>query len=300
MDHLNYNRLFYFWAVAREGTISSACEKLHVTQPTVSAQLRALERELGKPLFARAGRRLVLTETGRMVQHYANEIFSLGRELMDNLDGHGRSATRRFNVGVVDVMPKLIVREILKPLFDTGEPVHMACYEGKSTELLTRLASHELDLVLADVPVSPEVKVRAFNHVLGESGVTVFGAGAAKPDSDFPRSLDGARFLLPTSNTSLRRSLDAWFEKNGIHPDIVGEFEDSALMKVFGQTDGGLFAAPTVIEDHVCRQFGVSVVGRTRDVIEHFYAISIERKVKHPAVRRITDRARRELFAIRR
>jgi LysR family transcriptional activator of nhaA len=267
-----------------------------VAQPTISAQLRALERDLGQRLFTRSGRNLVLTDTGRTVHHYADGIFTLGRELMETLDGHEHPGARRFNVGVVDVIPKLIAREILRPVMEIEEPVHMVCYEGKSTDLLTRLAAHELDLVVADAPVNPEVKVKAFNHVLGESGISIFGTDTDTRGEDFPRSLDGAPFFLPTTNTTLRRSLDTWFEANDIHPRVIGEFEDSALMKVFGQLGGGHFAAPTVIENHVSRHYGATVLGRTTDVVERFYAISIERRVKHPAVQRITESARRDLF----
>lgn len=298
MEWLNYHHLLYFWTVAKEGSIARACEKLMLAQPTISGQLRALEKSVGDKLFARSGRGLVLTETGRTVYRYADEIFSLGRELSDALRGRPTGRPLRLLVGVADILPKMISYRLLEPALHLAEAVQIVCREDKPERLLAELAVHGLDIVLADAPVGPAVKVRAFNHLLGECGVSVMGTAAvAKPlRKGFPRSLDGAPFLLPTDNTTLRRSLDQWFETNGIRPAVRAEFEDSALLKVFGQAGIGLFVVPTAVEDEVVKQYDVHLVGRLEEVRERFYAISVERKLKHPAVIAISDAARQKLF----
>ena len=298
MEWLNYHHLLYFWMVAKEGTIAAACEKLTLAQPTISAQIRALQNALGEKLFRRRGRYLVLTETGRVVYQYADEIFSLGRELIDTLEGRPTGSPVRFNVGVADVLPKLVAHQLLKPALNLPERVRLICYESTQAELLAKLAIHELDLVLSESPIGPDVQVRAYSHLLGECGVSIFGT---KDLADlyrrrFPGSLDGAPFLLPTGTTALRRELEHWFDAEDIRPAVVGEFDDSALLKVFGQAGAGLFAAPDVIEKEVRRQYGVRVIGRVESVRERFYAISVERKVKHPAVVAIAEAAREKLF----
>jgi LysR family transcriptional activator of nhaA len=302
MEWLNYHHLLYFWVTAREGSVTRASEQLYLSQPTISAQIRALENALGEKLFTKSGRHLVLTEIGRVVFRYAEEIFSLGRELTDTLKGRlsTRSSSRpmRFLVGIADVLPKIVAYRILEPTLRLAEPVYIVCKEDKPDRLLADLAVHELDLVLTDAPISPNVKVKAYNHLLGECGVTIFAKGknAALYKRRFPQSLDGAPFLLPTENTSLRRALDHWFEARQIRPVVVGEFEDSALLKVFGQTGVGLFVGSSAIEKEIQQQHDVQIVGRTNEVREQFYAISIERKLKHPAVVAISEAARQELF----
>ena len=298
MEWLNYHHLLYFWVVAKEGTIAAACKELNLAQPTISAQLRALERSLGEKLFTRVGRNLALTETGHVVYRYADEIFSLGRDLLDTIQGRPTGRPLRFNVGVADVLPKLVAYRLLEPALHLPEQVQLVCYEGSPPELLTKLAVYELDLVLSDSPIGPDVRVRAFNHLLGECGVSIFGTKnlATKYRRRFPKSLDGAPLILPTANTALRRAMEHWFDSEDIRPSVVGEFEDSALLKVFGQSGVGLFAAPTVIEKEVQRQYNVKVVGRLESVRERFYAISVEKKVKHPAVLAIANEARRKLF----
>ena len=298
MEWLNYHHLLYFWVVAKEGTIAKACAELHVAQPTISAQLRVLEESLGEKLFRRVGRGLALTETGQVVYRYADEIFSLGRDLMDTLKGRPTERPLRLNVGVADVLPKLVAYRLLEPAFQLAEPVQLVCREGNPAELLTQLATYELDLVLSDSPIGPDVKVRAFNHLLGECGVSIFGTKelAATYRRRFPSSLDGAPFIMPTGNTALRRAMEHWFDSEDIRPSVVGEFEDSALLKVFGQAGTGLFTVPTIIEKEVQRQYSVRVVGRLESVRERFYAISVEKKVKHPAVVAIADEARQKLF----
>ena len=295
---LNYHHLLYFWTIAREGTISAACQRLGLAQPTISKQLQQLERSLGERLFDRVGRNLVLTKFGQMVFLYADEIFSLGRELQEVVEGRPADRPQRFVVGIQDVLPKLIANRLLKPAFDAEDPIHIICHEGKHVDLLGELAVHRLDLVLSDAPVTPGVNVRAYNHLLGECGIAFFAQpGMAKKYSrNFPESLHGAPMLLPGSTSAVRRDLDQWFSNREIVPNIVGEFDDSALMKVFGQDAVGVFPSPDVIETEICRQFRVKVVGRISDVRERYYAISVERRLKHPAVVAIFEAARQELF----
>jgi LysR family transcriptional activator of nhaA len=298
MEWLNYHHLLYFWLVAREGSVTRASEQLGLAQPTVSGQLKALEDALGERLFTRAGRRLVLTEVGSLVYRYAEEIFTLGRELQDTLKDRPSGRPLRFTVGVADVVPKLIAHRLLAPALALPGAVHLVCREDRPERLLAELAAHALDLVLADAPVPPGARVKAYSHLLGETPIAFFGSAAlaAAHRRGFPRSLDGAPLLLPTENTSLRRALEQWLDHEGIRPRVVGEFEDSALLKVFGQAGLGLFPAPALIEPQLRAQHGVRLVGRTAGVRERFYAISAERRVKHPAVVAITTAARLELF----
>ncbi len=299
MEWLNYHHLLYFWVVAREGSVTRAAAELRLGQPTISAQLRALEDSLGEKLFRRVGRNLVLTDVGRDVLRYADEIFSLGRELLDSVKGRPTGRPMRFLVGVCDVVPKIVAYRLLQPALELPEPVRMICREDKSERLLAELALHSFDLVLSDAPIGPTVKIRAFSHLLGECGVTFFGAAklARAYRRSFPRSLQGAPVLLPTDNTALRRSLDHWFDELGIHPVVRGEFEDSALLKVFGQAGVGIFAVPSVTESEVRERYGVEMIGRVESVRERFYAISGERRLKHPAVIAITEAARSKLFS---
>ncbi len=297
LNSLNYHHLMYFWVVAREGSIARATEHLRLTQPTISAQLRLLERSLGSKLFERRGRRLVLTDTGQAVYRYAEEIFPLGRELLNTVRGAGNDRSARFAVGISDTMPKLTTYHLLEPALRLSPPARLMVRVGKTERLLSDLAVHSLDLVLADHPIAPNQKVRAYNHLLGECGVTVFGtpALAGKYRRDFPNSLAGAPFLLPTTNTALRHSLDEWFDRQDFQPMIAGEIEDVAVLQVLGEHGLGLFAAPSIVEEEICRQYRVEVVGALAPVQERFYAISVERKLKHPAVVAIVQAARAEL-----
>ncbi len=299
MEWLNYHHLLYFHTVVREGGLAPAAAALRLRHSTISAQIHALEDALGERLLQRSGRRLVMTELGRVVYRYADEIFALGRELLDTVRGRPTGKPLRFTVGVADAVPKLIVRELLRPAERLEAPVLLGCREGKPEHLLAQLSLHELDLVLTDAPLPPSVSVRAFSHLLGESPVTIFGAPelARRLRPGFPRSLDGAPFLMPGPESSLRRGLEQWLEQRGLRPRVEAEFDDSALLKAFGQDGLGLFAAPHVLEREVCRQYGVRVVGRLAEVSERFYAISLERRLKHPAVVAITAAAREELFA---
>jgi LysR family transcriptional activator of nhaA len=298
VDWLNYHHLLYFWTVAQAGSVTKACERLQLAQPTISAQLQQLEKRVGAKLFQRQGRHLALTETGRMVLDYADEIFSLGRELQDVLAGQPAERPLRFTVGVPDALPKLITFRILEPALKLPDAVQLVCVEGKIEHLYAEFAGHELDLLIADSPAGPGMRVRAFSHLLGECAVSVFGAAglAAKYTRGFPQSLNDAPMLLPTRNTLVRRSLDQWFDAQGIRPRIAGEIEDSALLKTFGQAGLGLFVGTSAIEAEICRQYKVRRIGRLEAVKERFYAITPERRTKHPAIVAITKEARQELF----
>lgn len=298
MRWLNYHHLLYFYLTAREGGVVPASEVAGVSHPTISNQIKKLETALGQPLFDRRGRRLVLTEMGRQVYGYAEDIFALGQELLDVVEGHPDARSRELAVGITDVVPKLIIRELLEPAYRLEDSVRVSCVEDSHEQLLVKLATHKVDLVLADVPVPAGSRIRAFNHLLGKSPVAILGVPelAAAARDDFPASLDGARMLLPTHGTMMRRELDHWFERNGVRPEVMGQFEDSALLKVFGQDGLGLFPAPDVIADTICRQYHVERVGTLEEVQERFYAITGERRVQHPAVLAICDAARKDLF----
>lgn len=299
LDWINYHHLLYFYTVAKEGGVSRAAEVLHLAQPTLSSQIKKLEKSIGHDLFERSGRNLTLTETGQLVYRYADEIFGLGQELSDVLHNRMARDTTKLQVGVQGALPKLVVYELLRPALEsTDEHFQVVCYEGKLNELLGELAMHHIDIVIADRPLAPDTHVRAFNHLLGQCGTTVYGTPklARKYKNNFPESLNGAPMLLPTQNTTLRRQLEQWFDDHGIHPIIAHEFEDSAVLKVFGQEGHGLFITPTAIEEDVCKQYAVKVIGRLPEIVERFYAISIEKRLKHPAVIKISDAARDELF----
>lgn len=299
MDWLNYHHLLYFWTVAREGTIARAGEKLHLGQPAISTQLRQLEASLGVKLFQKAGRNLELTETGRTVYRYADEIFSLGRELTDTIKGRPTGKPIRFVVGIVDVLPKLIAKRLLDPALQLAEPLRLVCVEDSLERLLSELTLHNVDIVLSDVPVTGAMKIRAFNHLLGSSSIAVFGTKelARKYRKGFPESLNGAPFLMHGRMSAVRRALETWLESHSLRPLIRAEFDDSALMKVFGQAGEGIFAAPLVMKDEICRQNEVELIGEIPSIREHFYAISAERRLKHPAVVAISSKAREDVFA---
>ena len=294
MHEINFHYLRYFWTVAREGSILAACKVLLVSQPTVSAQIKALERSLGQQLFHRRGRRLELTEVGHVALRYADEIFTLGRELDETLRGRPAGRKPRFTVGVADVVPKLIAYRLLEPALHMPEAVELTVLEGKSNQLLSELAMHELDLVISDAPVGPSVNVRAFSHLLGESTLTLFGpperAKAAR--KRFPKSLKDAPFLLPAESSTLRRLLNQWLATQELTPNVIGQFEDSALIKAFAQAGAGFFFAPTAIAAEIEDQYRVSRVAEIGELTERYYAISIERKIRHPAVLAVSNAAR--------
>jgi LysR family transcriptional activator of nhaA len=298
VEWLNYHHLLYFWTAAKEGSVTRASEQLRLAQPTVSAQIRALEEALGERLFVRAGRGLELTDTGRLAFRYAEEIFSLGREFQDAVKDRPTGRPLRCSVGVVDVLSKLVAFRLLSPALALPQAVHLTCREDRPDRLLAELATHALDLVLADAPTPPGSSVRAFNHLLGESDVCVFAPRrmATTYRRRFPESLHGAPFLVPTEQATLRRSLAHWFDAHELRPHIVGEFDDAALLQTFADAGHGLFAAPSVVAEEVTKRFNVRVVGTIGDLRERFYAITVERRLKHPAVVAICAQAKGEIF----
>ena len=298
-NSINYKHLHYFWVVAREGSIASASRQLHITPQTISGQLSLLEESLGSELFEKKGRGLVMTEQGRITFRYAEEIFNLGNELSDVVRQGTQSGQVEFVVGILDCIPKTIAHKLLEPAFTISSNINIVCQEGSLEQILSELAIHETDLVLADMPLNSAYSIKAYNHILGKSDITFFASPelAKKYSKDFPNNLDGAPFLIPTQRSTIRRALDQWFNELGISPRIVGQFDDSALLKAFGQAGMGIFAMPQIIEKEVCRQFNVKIIGRTKTIQEEFYAISAERKIKHPAIVAICDSARDRLFS---
>ena len=302
MSSLNYKHLHYFWAVAKAGGIARASECLHLTPQTVSGQLSLFEDTLGYKLFARVGRRLELSDAGRVVLSYADEIFTLGEELEGVMRRPTESRMPQFRVGVSDAVPKSIAYRLLEPAVRLPQPPCIVCREGKLASLLAELAVHRLDIVIADSPMPPTVSIKGFSHLLGESDVTFFATEqlARKYKGPFPHCLDGAPMLLQGEDAAVRARLMQWFEKLQVHPRIVGEFDDGALLKAFGQVGVGIFAAPSAIAKEVRLQYGVVAMGHTSAVTEQFYTISVERRLSHPAVVAISAAARTELFGKRR
>lgn len=295
---INYKHLHYFWAVAKEGGVARAGERLNLTPQTISGQITVLENYLGVVLFNKVGRNLELTETGRLILSYADEIFSLGGELEEVIHQLPDDRPLLFRVGVVDVVPKSITHRILKPVLQMQDPVRMICRESSLDTLLAELTIHRLDLVLADRPIPPTISTRGFSHKLGECSVSFFATEQLKQtlSGEFPACLNGAPLLLPSKGTQLRSFIDQWLDKYHIHPRMVAEFDDSALMKVFGQEGAGIFIAPAVIETEVEWQYQVSAIGRVDEVKEHFYAITVERRITHPVISVVMDAARDSLF----
>ena len=299
MEWLNYHHLRYFWTVARKGGVRKAAEELHVSQPSISAQLRLLEESLGQKLFRRSGRNLVLTETGQLVLNYADEIFSAGRELMNAVKQRPGKHPVRVNIGLTDAFPKLIAFQILRAAFRFQAAVHMICREGEIGPLVSHLQAHRLDIVLADEPASSTLKAKTFNHKLGRSGVTFCAVPplAATLRRNFPKSLDGAPALVPTQNMGMRAALETWFDSKAIRPRLVGEFEDSALMEVCSTGGRGFTAVHTVVDRAALKHFGLRVIARVDECGTDFYAITAERRVKHPAAVAITEHAYSSVFA---
>lgn len=299
MEWLNYHHLNYFWTIAREGSVTKAAQVLNLTQPTLSAQIRTLEEALGGPLFVRAGRGLKMTDLGRTVFVYAEEIFGLGRELLSTVRGEPVAGSRRFAVGISDHLSKLAVFHLLKPLLELPEPVRLVCLEEGLEHHIALLLRHELDLVLSDAPLGAHSGPRVYNHLLGEAGVQVFGTPAliqAWPGA-FPRCLRGAPFVVPPVNSALRRALDHWFDQEGLRPRVIAEVQDVALIKTFAAGGCGFVIAPAVLTAAMARQYDLHPVGRIEGLRERVYAISAERRIKHPAVRALQEAAVREVFA---
>ena len=294
---INFKHLHYFWVVAKQGGIARASEILHLTPQTISGQINLLEDNLGQALFTRSGRNLELTEAGRLALGYADEIFSLGSQLEENLRNQTTDRPLLFKVGIADVVPKTIAYRLLSPALELPESIRIQCRESSLETLLAELALHRVDMVLADGPIPPGIEVRGFNHPLGECGISFFGkAELVRGLADgFPHSLGGAPLLIPSDINRVHDRLLQWLEGMRIFPQIIGEFDDSALMKVFGQAGDGIFIAPTAIADEVVEHYGVEQIGQTEAVREQFFAISVERKISHPAVSAITEAAKRWL-----
>jgi len=293
MEWLNYHHLHYFWVVSRTGSIARASQELRLSQPTISNQLKTLEASLGHPLLERRGRGLVLTDVGRTVQRYADEIFRTGRELQQALKGVPTGERIPFAVGVADVIPKLVAERMLQAAVDGVKDLRLVCREGPLPALLASLALHELDVVLSDSPAPEAVRVRAFGHLLAECGVVFLAAPRlAHLRKGFPGSLTGAPVLLPAAGTALRQGLESWFAEREVEPVVAGEFDDGALLKAFGARGMGVFPAPAMIEKEVCAQYGVTVVGRAEELRERFYALTVERRLRHPAAVAIAGAAR--------
>jgi LysR family transcriptional regulator, transcriptional activator of nhaA len=299
MEWLNYHHLFYFWTVVRTGSITKACEELRLAPPTVSAQLKSFEDHLGEKLLKRSGRNLVPTEIGLAVYRQAEEIFSIGREILDTVKRRPTSRPLRLVVGLDDVVPKEIAHRLIEPAFRLEVAIRLVCHEANLERLVAELALHEVDVVLSDSPVTPSLNLRVYNHYLGDSGVVWMGPPdlAKRYSRGFPKSLNGAPVLLPTDDTAIRRKLDQWFAGLGIEPNLVAEFEDYALLRVFGHAGSGVFPVPSTLENHFRKHDNVKRIGVAKNVVGHFYAISAERKIGHPGVVAICEAARREVFA---
>lgn len=299
MEWLNYHHLLYFWMVAKHGSITRAGAELRLAHPTISGQIHRLEEVLGEKLFTRSGRNLVLTDSGRIAFRYADEIFALGQEFQDTLKGRSTGKPLRLVVGVSDVIAKSIVHRILEPAFQLRDKVRIVCREARSADsFMGELAVHAIDVVLADAPAGPGTPVRTFSHPLGECGSSFFAATrlAKMCRRGFPGSLEGTPVLLPNSDSTFRRALDEWFQSHDIRPEIVAELDDLALAFAMGETGLGVLAAPDVIEKELQQRYGLQLVGRAKDLRQRFFAISVERKIKHPGVAAICETARKKIF----
>ncbi len=300
MEWLNYHHLLYFWMVAKHGSITRASEELRLAHPTISGQIRRLEEVLGEKLFARSGRNLVLTDSGRIAFRYADEIFALGQEFQDTLKGRSTGQPLRLVVGVSDVIAKSMVHRMLEPAFQLRDKVRIICREARSADaFMGELAVHAIDVVLADAPAGAGTAVRTFSHPLGDCGTSFFASPqlARSCRKGFPHSLDGVPVLLPASDSTFRRALDEWFQAHTLRPEVIAELDDLALASVLGEQGLGVLAAPDVIEKELRQRYALELVGRAKDIRQRFFAISVERKLKNPAVVAICEAARKKIFA---
>ena len=297
---MNFKHLHYFWVTAKAGGIMRAGEQLNTTPQTLSGQIKLLEDWLGRKLFRKSGRQLELTEDGRLALGYADQIFTLGTEL-ETAHSQARGGQRvvDFRVGVADSVAKSVAYRLLEPALNLPEPVRMICNEGKFPDLLAQLALHRLDLVIADEPMSRRISVKAFNHPLGSTAMSFFCAPKLKGllKGSFPQCLNDMPMLIQGASASVRQQLEGWLTRYQVHPRIIGEFDDGALMTAFGREGRGVFMAPSVLEAETVAQFGVEVIGRTSELVEEFFAVSVERRITHPCVVAITDAARGQLFS---
>lgn len=297
IPRINYQHLLYFWSVVRTGSLTRACEELALSAPTVSSQLRTLEERLGEKLLLKSGRNLVPTDVGKMVYSYANEIFTLGQELLEALEQRPSSRPLRLLVGIDDVVPKEIAYRIVEPGMHLKQPVRVVCREGTLERLIADLAVHDIDVVLSDAPVTPTLNVRVYSHPLGSCKVYWMATPALAKTlrRGFPQSLDGVPVLLPTDDTAIRRALDQWLDRQNVRPLMLGEFEDYAMLREFARAGHGFAPVPSVLESQFRREHGFVRIGMARGVKAEFFAISAERKIRHPAVVAMTDSAR-QLF----
>ncbi len=293
---LNFKQLHYFWNVATAGGIRRAAERMHLTPQTLSGQIGELERDLGVKLFVRSGRRLEITEAGKLAMARADEIFQIGNELTETLKTSPPEEALPFRVGLADSVPNSIAYRLLAPAFELPTPIRLVCHRDRLENLFAELAIHKLELVIADRQLPSGLGVKAFNHPLGSCSITFFGVQdlARRYQPGFPRSLEGAPVLMPTGKA--RGMLDRWFAEQGIHPHVVGEFDDTALLKTFGQAGLGLFPAPSVMKEEIRRLYGVELLGEAADIDMRYFAISAERRLKHPAVMAVSEHARQNLF----
>lgn len=291
---LNYKHLHYFRTVAKAGAINRAAEKLHLTPQTLSGQISLLEERLGVALFRRSGRRLELTDAGRTALTYADEIFQVGAELEDTLQNRASARVHPFRVGIADVLPKAIAYQLLAPALTLTEPVKLVCREDRLEQLAAELSIHRLDMVLADRPLPSSMDIKGYSHPLGDCGISFLAARAVVENlgPEFPNNLHGAPLLIPGEDSALRAPLLRWLERHDIQPLIVGEFDDSALMSAFGQAGAGVFPAPLTTAQEMMRQYEVVELGRTEEIRERFFAISVERRLSHPAVVAVSEAAR--------
>lgn len=297
---MNFKHLHYFWAAAKAGGIVRASEQLHMTPQTLSSQIKLLEDRVGCALFRKSGRRLELTDEGRIALGFADQIFALVGEL-ESVLGRARQAGKSIDlrIGVSDSVPKAIAYRLLEPALAAAQPVRLICHEGKLQDLLAQLAVQRLDLVIADEPMNRELSVKAFSHPLGTTAMSFFCALPLKQQlrGSFPQCLDHAPMLLQGGASPMRRRLELWLSTHGLHPKAVGEFDDAALMLAFGREGRGVFMSPTLLEAETCAQYSVEVLGRSEELVEEFYAISVERRITHPGVSAITEAARGRLFS---
>jgi LysR family transcriptional activator of nhaA len=293
MEWLNYHHLLYFWTVARHGSITSACRELKLRQPTISSQLKTFEDNLGVRLFKREGKKLVPTEQGNLVLRYAEQIFNTGRELVEVVKERSSASKIQLVVGIADVLPKRVAYKLIEPIFALKETHHLTCIENSPEQLLADLALHKLDVVLSDAPVPTHINIKAYSHLLGESSIALFASKNLLPATEFQHltDLNNRPLLLPTPNTMLRRAIDQWLDERELRPTIVGEFDDSALLEIFGQSGKGIFPAPTVLETEIKQRYNVDKLCEIEGVKERFYALSLARQIRHPSVLAICNAA---------
>ena len=298
MAALNFKHLRYYWMVAKTGSIARAAEQMHITPHAISGQISEFEQTLGVELFRKAGRNLELTDAGRRILSHADTIFTTGDELLDTLRDQAATERRAFRVGVSDAVSKSIAYRLLEPALSLPEPLRLICSEGRLSALLAELALHRLDMIIADRPMATNLNVRGYNHLLGECGLTVFGAPslAEKDMRPFPDLLDGAPFLMPGEDVAIHPRLLYWLERNNLRPSIVGEFDDGALMKAFGKAAAGFFVGPSAMEEDICAQYEVRAIGRIDAVVEQIFVITTERRLTDPAIIAISNTAKRDIF----